>query len=206
MDVLSDIFSLWSFSICCCPPGSLGEDKFQGRTSTYYQIASYQHQDPARVYHLAREALLSGGTLKLFEENTPKLPGFSRFFLFPHGHHFQGKKGGTIIKLKHFHAKNRFPVFFVFENSLLVGWFFDVTVLVAVLGPIPAYLYADSGFMAYSGGVYTHTCDHWANHAITVVGFGPDYWNCLNSWGTYWGVQGTFKVGLCVLTDFQSLG
>ena len=60
--------------------------------------------------------------------------------------------------------------------------------------------------MAYSSGVYTHTCDHWANHAITVVGFGPDYWSCLNSWGTYWGVQGTFKVGLCVLTDFQCLG
>ncbi|CAL1141511.1 unnamed protein product [Cladocopium goreaui] len=70
-------------------------------------------------------------------------------------------------------------------------------------GPIPAYLYADSGFMAYGGGIYTHGCDSSANHAITVVGYGPDYWNCLNSWGEGWGVRGTFKVGLCVLTDFQ---
>lgn len=51
-------------------------------------------------------------------------------------------------------------------------------------GPIPAYLYADSGFMAYSGGIYTHGCDSSANHAITVVGYGPDYWNCCLVRGT----------------------
>jgi hypothetical protein len=73
-------------------------------------------------------------------------------------------------------------------------------------GPIPAYLYADSGFMGYTGGIYTHGCNNYANHAITVVGYGPDYWKCLNSWGDWWGDGGTFKVGLCVLTDFQLLG
>ena len=26
-------------------------------------------------------------------------------------------------------------------------------------GPIPALLYADNGFMAYSSGIYTHSCD-----------------------------------------------
>eukprot|EP00913_Durusdinium_trenchii_P007503 g7052.t1 len=115
---------------------SIDEDKFKLATSNYIQIASYKHPYPARVYHLAREAIMTGG-------------------------------------------------------------------------PIPAYLYADG----YSGGVYTHACDQFANHAITVIGWGPDYWHCLilgedvllrtvNSWGD-WGDNGRFKVGLCVLTDFQ---
>ncbi|CAK9065116.1 Cathepsin B-like cysteine proteinase 5 (Cysteine protease-related 5) [Durusdinium trenchii] len=108
----------------------LDEDKFKLATSNYIQIASYKHPFPARVYHLAREAIMTGG-------------------------------------------------------------------------PIPAYLYADGGFMSYTSGVYTHACDSWANHAITVIGWGPDYWHCLNSWGDWWGDQGRFKVGLCVLTDFQ---
>lgn len=74
------------------------------------------------------------------------------------------------------------------------------------LGPIPAYLHVDNGFFAYASGIYTHGCDNYANHAVTLVGYGPDYWNCLNSWGPWWGDGGTFKVGLCVLTDFQCLG
>ena len=58
-------------------------------------------------------------------------------------------------------------------------------------GPIPAYLYADSGFMAYGGGIYTHGCDSSANHAITVVGYGPDYWNCclVEGWEEHLGKQ-----------------
>eukprot|EP00438_Fugacium_kawagutii_P020901 Skav211792 [mRNA] locus=scaffold305:240229:245947:+ [translate_table: standard] len=109
---------------------TMNEDKFHLHTGNYILIASYYHPTPEKVYHLAREALLSGG-------------------------------------------------------------------------PIPAYLYADGGFMGYSSGIYTHTCDQNANHAITVVGYGPDYWNCcwvagLNSWGEWWGDGGTFKVGLCV--------
>ena len=82
----------------------------------------------------------------------------------------------------------------------------QIAVFWAKQGPIPAYLYADSGFMGYTGGIYTHGCNNYANHAITVVGYGPDYWKCLNSWGDWWGDGGTFKVGLCVLTDFQLLG
>lgn len=109
-----------------------------------------------------------------------------------------------------FFSKRSLPVSAVFrpdfKHRLAVFFRFNLRRLVASKRTYSAYLYADSGFMAYSSGVYTHTCDHWANHAITVVGFGPDYWSCLNSWGTYWGVQGTFKVGLCVLTDFQCLG
>lgn len=31
-------------------------------------------------------------------------------------------------------------------------------------GPIPAYMYVDSGFFSYRTGVYTHACDTWSNH------------------------------------------
>ena len=44
--------------------GSMGDDKFKLGTSSYIAIASYQHPFPERVYHLAREALLSGGCLE----------------------------------------------------------------------------------------------------------------------------------------------
>ena len=40
-------------------------------------------------------------------------------------------------------------------------------------GPIPAYLYADSGFMAYGGGIYTHGCDSSANHGHYGGGLRP---------------------------------
>ena len=43
----------------------MGEDKFKLGTSSYITIASYQHPFPERVYHLAREALLSGGFLAM---------------------------------------------------------------------------------------------------------------------------------------------
>jgi len=45
--------------------GPMGEDKFKLGTSSYIAIASYQHPFPERVYHLAREALLSGGFLAM---------------------------------------------------------------------------------------------------------------------------------------------
>ena len=76
--------------------------------------------------------------------------------------------------------------------------------IVSVLTPIggsfanEVELRPGRGFMSYTSGVYTHACDSWANHAITVIGWGPDYWHCLNSWGDWWGDQGRFKVGLCV--------
>eukprot|EP00439_Symbiodinium_sp_Y106_P061903 s4530_g9.t1 len=46
---------------------------------------------------------------------------------------------------------------------------------------------ADGPFMAYSSGVYTHSCDMSPNHAVTAIGWEPDSWICLNSWGPNWG-------------------
>lgn len=55
-------------------------------------------------------------------------------------------------------------------------------------------------FFAYNGGVLKKisTGPELGSHAVRVIGWGTengdDYWLCVNSWGTGWGVSGTFKI------------
>lgn len=56
-------------------------------------------------------------------------------------------------------------------------------------------------FVDYSGGIYSeHRIMPDLNHMIAVVGWGYDkdsgkeYWIGRNSWGTYWGEQGFFRI------------
>jgi cathepsin X len=52
----------------------------------------------------------------------------------------------------------------------------------------------------YTGGVYIDTTNaNEVNHDVEIVGWGQTeagvpYWNVRNSWGTYWGQNGFFKV------------
>ena len=56
------LFIVSFFGLPCANfQGNMNEDKFKLATRNYIAIASYQHPFPERVYHLAREALLSGG-------------------------------------------------------------------------------------------------------------------------------------------------
>jgi cathepsin X len=67
-------------------------------------------------------------------------------------------------------------------------------------GPIACAIDATSKFDKYEGGVYSE----WRlfampNHIISVVGYGvtddgEEYWVGRNSWGTYWGEEGFFRI------------
>ncbi len=69
-------------------------------------------------------------------------------------------------------------------------------------GPISCGINAlTDGFQKYKGGIYQEeTPWDMINHEISVVGFGFDeisqteYWIGRNSWGTYWGEQGFFRI------------
>ena len=70
-------------------------------------------------------------------------------------------------------------------------------------GPMECSIEATDEFVAYTGGIYNQTLPDPANnlnHSIAVVGWGrdattgTDYWIGRNSWGTYWGEGGFFRI------------
>lgn len=68
-------------------------------------------------------------------------------------------------------------------------------------GPIGCGIDATDKFEDYTGGIYSeHKTFPQINHEISLVGWGKDektgdeYWLGRNSWGTYWGESGYFKI------------
>jgi len=65
-------------------------------------------------------------------------------------------------------------------------------------GPIACGIDATAKFEKYSGGIYKEDTTPYINHVISVVGWGSqdgvDYWIGRNSWGTYWGETGWFRI------------
>jgi len=66
-------------------------------------------------------------------------------------------------------------------------------------GPVEACFTVYSDFVGYKSGVYQYTTgDALGGHCIKIVGWGVEnglpYWLCNNSWTTYWGDNGQFKI------------
>ena len=68
-------------------------------------------------------------------------------------------------------------------------------------GPISCGIMVNDAFEKYTGGIFSHpTLIPMLNHEISIVGFGLDqasgleYWIGRNSWGTYWGESGFFRI------------
>ena len=68
-------------------------------------------------------------------------------------------------------------------------------------GPIGCGIQATEAFDAYSGfGIYSEVLPSIEiNHEISVIGYGiteqgEEYWIGRNSWGTYWGEYGFFRM------------
>merc|ERR1712151_183266 len=68
-------------------------------------------------------------------------------------------------------------------------------------GPIQTGFIVYSDFMSYHSGVYVHTHGgQLGGHAVKIVGWGTagstPYWIVANSWGTGWGINGYFWMGM----------
>jgi len=68
-------------------------------------------------------------------------------------------------------------------------------------GPISCGMYVTNKFEDYDGGIYEQeTFLGSINHEVAIVGWGLDeksgleYWIGRNSWGTYWGENGFFRI------------
>jgi cathepsin X len=68
-------------------------------------------------------------------------------------------------------------------------------------GPISCGIDVTDNFEAYKGGIYSEKkAIPLINHELSVVGWGYDeetqteYWIGRNSWGTYWGEKGFFRI------------
>jgi len=71
-----------------------------------------------------------------------------------------------------------------------------------VHGPMSCGISVSDGFEAYTGGIYEEESSGFIriNHELAIVGYGLDeetqteYWIGRNSWGTYWGEEGFFRI------------
>jgi C1A family cysteine protease len=66
--------------------------------------------------------------------------------------------------------------------------------------PVGVLIFADSGFISYSSGVYSGcpsfaTSYYYINHAVTLIGYDSNgNWIIKNQWSTNWGENGFARI------------
>ena len=102
----------------------------------------------------------------------------------------------------------------VYGKEFFVGDYYKVEGMeqmkaeIAANGPISCSMHITEKFERYIGGIFEEEIDFkLLNHDVAVVGWGSDrghdYWIGRNSWGTYWGDHGFFKI---TTNDAKNLG
>jgi len=65
-------------------------------------------------------------------------------------------------------------------------------------GPVACSIDATDKLESYTGGIFKQFTIPMANHIVSIVGWGKEsgqeYWIVRNSWGTYWGENGWFRI------------
>lgn len=80
-------------------------------------------------------------------------------------------------------------------------------------GPVSCGIAVTDAFENYQGGIYSEKSNASINHLITIIGYGEErhssssgtqirkFWTALNSWGTYFGEAGLFRIARGVPAD-----
>uniref|UniRef100_F1LAH9 Cysteine proteinase n=1 Tax=Ascaris suum TaxID=6253 RepID=F1LAH9_ASCSU len=117
-----------------------------------------------------------------------KFHGFTetRFYSFMRGHPYQCPRRGTIF------VKNLFALS---PDANTIAWF------TANYGPVALNVAIPPNYKFYKSGIMRDSYECWQmqpNHAAEVVGFGVEdgieYWIMKNSWGSWWGENGFFRI------------
>eukprot|EP00049_Salpingoeca_infusionum_P008937 m.148445 g.148445 ORF g.148445 m.148445 type:complete len:636 (+) comp14180_c0_seq1:17-1924(+) len=90
------------------------------------------------------------------------------------------------------------PVVGISEHGQVAG---EANMLAEIFarGPIAGTIAVTAAFEGYKGGIFNDTTGaRGLDHEIEIVGFGVEngvkYWIGRNSWGTYWGEEGWFRI------------
>jgi len=96
-------------------------------------------------------------------------------------------------------AQQKYNTYRVDEYGLVNGTE-NMMAEISSRGPIACTVAVTEGFESYDGGVFRDTTGaHSLDHSISVVGYGTDengvdYWIGRNSWGSWWGENGWFRI------------